>query len=79
MVLVNAKLLSSLTINRYLVEGVHALDRLLWLVLLVLAFSFAGFFVWEALEEWRTSPIITTIGSPAKPIQEIQVYSSIFI
>ena len=73
----NAKLLPPLKIPyyffRYLVEGVHALDRLLWLVLLLLAFSFAGFFVWEALEEWRTSPIITTIGSPAKPIQEIQV------
>ena len=54
---------------RYIVEGSHALDRLLWFLLMILAFSCAGYFVWEAVEEWNDSPVITTIGNPALPVQ----------
>ena len=53
-------------------DNVPALERLIWLVVVILAIIFTTFQVCNLYNEWQDEPVITTLDTVALPIEEIE-------
>ena len=53
-------------------DNVPALERLIWLVVVILAIIFTTFQVCKLYKEWQDEPVITTLDTVALPIEEIE-------
>ena len=53
-------------------DNVPALERLIWLVVVILAIIFTTFQVCNLYDEWQDEPVITTLDTVALPIEEIE-------
>ena len=53
-------------------DRVPALERLIWLVVVILAIIFTTFQVCKLYKEWQDEPVITTLDTVALPIEEIE-------
>ena len=58
----------------YLSEG-HWFKRLVWLLVLVLMFTFAGVLIMESIREWEEQPVVMNFGLKSIPITEVPVSS----
>ena len=45
--------------------------RIAWLIVITISFAYAGWIISTAFDEWRESPVITTIDSTTVPIEDI--------
>ena len=52
-------------------DGTSAVERLLWLVVVILAILLATYQVVKLYKEWQDDPVITTLDTVALPIEEI--------
>ena len=53
-------------------DDTTALERLLWLVVVILAVLFATYQVGKLYKDWQDDPVVTTLDTVALPIEEIE-------
>ena len=53
---------------RYVVEGRNIFERLLWVVFIVLGFSFSLMIISHAFISWNNNPVETTIDEVSVPV-----------
>ena len=59
-------------INYIFESGIPIIERLLWIVAMIIMLIFASFFSLSAYKEWEDHPVVTTVMSTGKPIEEIE-------
>ncbi len=62
---------------RYLVGGRSVLEKLVWLAIILTAFSLAGTLVLSNLQDVEENPIVTSIDTG--PIKVIQMYCMVIV
>ena len=55
----------------YVAEGRNTLERCLWIVLIVLGFTYGGFQIYSAYNYWEEHPLQTTIGEIGLPVHKL--------
>ena len=56
---------------KYIVEGTTLLERGSWVVLIAIAFCYAGNTVHQTLLDWDNNPVITTIEDVGLPVSQL--------
>ena len=59
-------------INYIFESGIPIIERLLWIVAMIIMLIFASFLSISAYMEWEDHPVVTTVMSTGKPIKEIE-------
>ena len=59
-------------INYIFESGIPIIERLLWIVAMIIMLIFASFLSLSAYKEWEDHPVVTTVMSTGKPIEEIE-------
>ena len=53
-------------------DDITAVERLLWLVVVILAISLATYQIVNLYKDWQKDPVVTTLDTVALPIEEIE-------
>ena len=59
-------------INYIFESGIPIIDRLLWIVAMVIMLCLASYMSTDAYIDWEDNPVVTTVKSTGKPIKEIE-------
>ena len=59
-------------INYIFESGIPVIERLLWIVAMIIMLCFASLLSIKAYIEWEDHPVVTTVMSTGKPIKEIE-------
>ena len=52
-------------------RGRLILERVFWVIVVIIAIGFAGTWSFMAYDEWRGDPILTTVSTTGLPIQDV--------
>ena len=55
----------------YVAEGRNCLEKSLWIVLIILGFSYGGYQIYSAYTYWEEHPLQTTIGEIGLPVHQL--------
>ena len=59
-------------INYIFESGIPTIERLLWIVAMLIMICLASYMSTDAYIDWEDNPVVTTVKSTGKPIKEIE-------